>query len=236
MRPRIESLADGLHAAAVGAVPRWAFDETHHAWWVDPGKVLVGEYPSKADPDEARLRLSMLADSVPWDEPWPDPHAAPSVIAARTFSVRSRRLPAWVGLLALLEDFVLTWDPVREGARTGATTGDPARESPTRVSPAAPKRHGDPVYSSAGWRCTAPGCTSRKNLDDHHVVYRSAGGSDEPSNRRTLCASCHHHLVHAGKVVIGGTAPDGLTFLVGPLPNGGAREVWHGDVRMSGVA
>lgn len=26
----------------------------------------------------------------------------------------------------------------------------------------------------------------------HHIVYRSAGGSDEPSNRVTLCAECHN--------------------------------------------
>ncbi len=63
MRTRIESLADGLHAAAVGTAPRWAFDETHHAWWVDPGKVLAGEYPGSDDSQKARLRLSLLADA-----------------------------------------------------------------------------------------------------------------------------------------------------------------------------
>lgn len=26
----------------------------------------------------------------------------------------------------------------------------------------------------------------------HHIVYRSAGGSDEASNRVTLCATCHN--------------------------------------------
>jgi hypothetical protein len=118
-----------------------------------------------------RVRLSKAADSVPWDEPWPDPHAAPSMVAARTFSVRSRRVPAWVGLLALLEDFVLTWDPPHRVARAPA---------------GAPKRSGDPIYSRAGWRCTAPGCTSRKNLDDHHVVYRSRRGSNAHDNR--ICA------------------------------------------------
>ena len=25
----------------------------------------------------------------------------------------------------------------------------------------------------------------------HHIVYRSAGGSDEPFNRVTLCSACH---------------------------------------------
>lgn len=63
MRSRIESLADGLHTAAAGEVSRWAFDESQHAWWVDPGKVLAGEYPSNTNSDEAWLRLSLLADA-----------------------------------------------------------------------------------------------------------------------------------------------------------------------------
>jgi hypothetical protein len=165
--------------------------------------------------ESARQRLSLLADSVPLDEPWPDAQAAPSTIAARTFSIRSRLVPAWVGLLALLEDFVLTWDPVRSGAVR------------PRVSPAAPKRPGDPVYSSAGWRCTAPGCTSRRNLDDHHVVYRSRRGGDALDNRVCLCRFHHYWGEHGELASCRGKAPLGILWRLGKKDLG----VWYRNER-----
>jgi hypothetical protein len=165
--------------------------------------------------ESARQRLSTLADSVPWDEPWPDAHAAPSVVAARTFSVRSRRVPGWVGLLALLEDFVLTWDPVRSGR-----------------SPVAPKRHGDPVYSRAGWRCTAPGCTSRKNLDDHHLVYRSRRGSDALDNRTCPCRFHHYQGEHGELASCRGKAPLGILWRLGRKE----LAVWYRNERRVGAA
>jgi 5-methylcytosine-specific restriction endonuclease McrA len=44
------------------------------------------------------------------------------------------------------------------------------------------------VFARDGWRCTVPGCTSYRNLHDHHIVYRSVGGAHELSNRTTLGA------------------------------------------------
>ncbi len=65
------------------------------------------------------------------------------------------------------------------------------------------------------FRCTTPGCTSRRNLQSHHVVFQSAGGPDEPWNRTTLCA--YHHLrgIHAGTMRCSGHAPEGLVFELG---------------------
>src|SRR3989441_757318 len=157
---------------------------------------LAGDFLAAIE--ASRGRLSAMADSVPRDEPWPDAHAAPSVLAARTFSVRSRRVPAWVGLLALLEDFVLTWDPVARG-----------RER------AIQKRPGDPVCARAGWRCTAPGCTSRKNLEDHHIVYRSHQGCDEMSNRTCLCRFHHQRGEHGGLASCSGEAPLRILWRLG---------------------
>jgi hypothetical protein len=161
--------------------------------------------------ESARARLTDLVDAVPWDEPWPDPDATPSVIAARTFSVASRRVPAWVGLLALLEDFVQTWDPVADsanaaGAGTGAGAG--ARAGPI-------KRPGDAVYARAGWRCMAPGCTSRRNLEDHHIVYRSRGGRDDLSNRICLCRFHHQRGEHGDLAACRGRAPLGIVWRLG---------------------
>ena len=71
------------------------------------------------------------------------------------------------------------------------------------------------VFARDGWRCTAPGCTSYRNLHDHHIRFRSAGGSDDLSNRTTLCAWHHLRGVHAGVVRCTGRAPHGLRFELG---------------------
>jgi hypothetical protein len=157
---------------------------------------LAGDF--LATIEASRSRLSVMVDSVPWDEPWPDVHATPSVLAARTFSVGSRRLPAWVGLLALLEDFVLTWDPVAQGRERAIL-----------------KRPSDPVYARSGWRCTAPGCTSRKNLEDHHIVYRSHQGCDEMSNRTCLCRFHHERGEHGQLASCSGEAPLNILWRLG---------------------
>jgi hypothetical protein len=68
------------------------------------------------------------------------------------------------------------------------------------------------VFERDGWRCTVPGCTSQRNLHAHHVVFRSAGGSDEDANLTTLCALHHQRGVHAGVIRVSGRAPDGLVF------------------------
>jgi len=70
-------------------------------------------------------------------------------------------------------------------------------------------------FGRDGFRCTAPGCTGRRNLQSHHIVFRSAGGSDAPSNRTTLCAFHHLRGIHAGTVSCRGQAPDRLVFALG---------------------
>jgi len=76
-------------------------------------------------------------------------------------------------------------------------------------------RRPDPVIERDGYRCAVPGCTSRANLHDHHIVYRSAGGSDAPANRVTLCAFHHQRCLHAGLLRVRGRAPDHLVFELG---------------------
>ncbi len=75
------------------------------------------------------------------------------------------------------------------------------------------KKHA--VFERDGWRCAVPGCTSRRNLQAHHIVFRSADGSDALENQTTLCAHHHHRGVHAGHVGIRGRAPDALWFELG---------------------
>jgi len=71
------------------------------------------------------------------------------------------------------------------------------------------------VFERDDWRCTVPGCTSYRNLQDHHITFRSAGGSDELANRTTLCAWHHLRGVHAGRVRCVGRAPEELRFDLG---------------------
>ncbi len=75
-------------------------------------------------------------------------------------------------------------------------------------------------FTRDGFRCTAPGCTARRNLHSHHIVFRSHRGADEPRNRTTLCAFHHQRGVHAGTVSCSGRAPHGLVFALGLRPAG----------------
>ncbi len=79
-----------------------------------------------------------------------------------------------------------------------------------------PREH--QVFERDGWRCTVPGCSSYRNLHDHHIVFRSAGGSDELVNRTTLCAWHHLRGVHAARVRCTGAAPGALVFELGLRP------------------
>jgi hypothetical protein len=68
------------------------------------------------------------------------------------------------------------------------------------------------VFARDGWRCTVPGCTSQRNLHAHHILFRSAGGSDDDANLTTLCAAHHQRGVHEGAIRISGRAPGALLF------------------------
>jgi hypothetical protein len=58
-------------------------------------------------------------------------------------------------------------------------------------------------------RCRVPGCRSSVGLDVHHLVPRADGGGHEPSNLVTTCGSCHR-AIHAGTLVLRGTAAAGF--------------------------
>ena len=51
-------------------------------------------------------------------------------------------------------------------------------------------------------------------------MFRSKGGSDEASNRVTLCAFHHLRGVHEDRLRIRGRAPDGLIFELGLRDSG----------------
>jgi hypothetical protein len=151
--------------------------------------------------ESARRRLGSEAEECAPDDVWnessiPVQGIRPSLLAARMFSIRCRRTPAWTGLLALLEEFVETWD-----AR------DPSRG-----------RSRDAIYIRDGWRCSAPGCSSRRNLEDHHLVYLSRGGGGGHSNRICLCRFHHQMGEHGGLASCRGKAPLAVVWRLGREP------------------
>jgi hypothetical protein len=52
----------------------------------------------------------------------------------------------------------------------------------------------------------------------HHIVFRSAGGSDDPKNLVSLCATHHLRGIHGGTVRVWGEAPDRLHWQLGVRP------------------
>jgi len=102
----------------------------------------------------------------------------------------------WLGAGECLErvaaHFVETWK--------GALSGKPTRHQR--------------VLERDGGRCQVPGC-SRAAVHAHHVLYRSRGGEDDPSNLVSLCAAHHLHGVHRGFLRVKGRAPDRLRWGLG---------------------
>lgn len=49
------------------------------------------------------------------------------------------------------------------------------------------------------WKCRH--CGRGDMLDPHHVIFRSAGGSNACNNLLTLCRKCHND-VHDGRLLI----------------------------------
>jgi hypothetical protein len=98
-----------------------------------------------------------------------------------------------------------------------------------------PVRKAWSLFERDGWRCRVPGCTSHRELHDHHIVFRSAGGGDEPENRVTLCAFHHLRGVHGGRpsVRVGGRAPGGLRFELGLRRGGPPLACYRGETLAS---
>ncbi len=136
-----------------------------------------------------------------------------ATVQRRLERIRGRPACRSDALEAMLDHALAAWRPERPTAR---------------------ERREWAVFERDGWRCTAPGCTSYRNLERHHVVFRSRGGSDEPSNLTTLCAWHHRRGIHTGVLRCTGAAPEGLRFELGLRAGAPPLAVYgSGDIRMS---
>jgi hypothetical protein len=75
-------------------------------------------------------------------------------------------------------------------------------------------RKADEVKRRDRFRCQVPGC-SRAADHRHHLRFRSRGGPDAPWNEIAVCAIHHLRCIHRGYVLVTGTAPDGLAWVLG---------------------
>jgi hypothetical protein len=82
------------------------------------------------------------------------------------------------------------------------------------------------VFERDNWLCQVPWC-SRAAAHVHHIVFRSAGGTDDPWNLVSLCAAHHLHGVHKGYLRVSGKAPDRLRWEI--VPAGPRRPAWAAD-------
>ncbi len=102
--------------------------------------------------------------------------------------------------------------------------------------------HHDPIFARDGWRCTVPGCSSRRNLHDHHIRFRSRGGPNTRDNRTAVCAAHHLHGLHDGTIRASGTAPSAIEWQLGVRSGVPPFATYVGDRRcappapISGVA
>src|SRR5262245_38081306 len=91
-----------------------------------------------------------------------------------------------------------------------ALLGDVSAATPSRVTTTVTPRARRQVLARDHHRCAVPWCRHARYLEIHHLRFQSAGGKHESSNLLCLCTA-HHTLLHEGKLIIRGTAPD-LTF------------------------
>ena len=85
------------------------------------------------------------------------------------------------------------------------------------------------IFERDGWRCMAPGCTSRSGLNEHHVIFRAQQGSNDEGNILSLCIGHHQMGVHERHIRCFGRAPDALWWDLGVRPGGRPLVRYFGD-------
>jgi hypothetical protein len=117
------------------------------------------------------------------------PAAVVALVQAAVAAFRRPGEPRWAGLERLLDHVIGEWESL--------------------------PRHADPIFDRDGWRCAVPACEARGDLHDHHLQFRSHGGSNARENRVAVCAWHHLRGIHAGLVRASGTAPGAIRWELG---------------------
>ena len=73
------------------------------------------------------------------------------------------------------------------------------------------------IVDRDGGLCRVPVC-SRAADQAHHLLFRSAGGTNDPRNLTSMCAPHHLHGIHRGTIRVSGEAPGALRWELGLRP------------------
>jgi hypothetical protein len=187
----------------------WALDQRDAATGADvldpvaPPPLDAELTPHAGVLEPARLKMRALG------EPAPVAETEAAIHVTLCFSV-----PA--SIAGLVEDTMLA---VRKAAEARGEAFERMLALALLEWMAAP-RHRDPVFERDGWRCAVPCCSSRRELHDHHLRFRSLGGDESQENRATVCATHHLRGIHMGRIRAHGSAPVAIVweFLAGQTP------------------
>ena len=84
--------------------------------------------------------------------------------------------------------------------------GDVEAPVPPRILKTVSPRLRRQVLARDHHRCVVPGCRNSRNIEVHHVQFKSRGGSNKMDNLITMCTG-HHTMLHEGRVVMTGKPP-----------------------------
>jgi len=187
---------------------------------LDPDGRVQLSTPTRTQPEPLETGPASGAATPATSSPDPGPRTrirfwAPHEVASlwhEAFAVCRQRAGRPLGdgecVLAILDSFLATWS--------------------VRAGPAWRRRYR--IFERDGWRCRVPGCTARRNLQVHHVRFRSHGGSDDDANLAVLCATHHLQGIHRDHVRCH-VLPDGLlAWEFSPDPVEGPLFAWVEDV------
>jgi len=209
--------------------------ETHATAWL----ARASEVTVRRLSDEVSWALNHQ-DVRPLCEPVAPPVAGPLVMPSDA-QLRARlpgerpdvviSVPAPLSVAALFETAIAAFTP--EGAPRWR--GFEALLENVRAEWNARPRHRDPIFERDGWRCAVPACSSRRDLNDHHIVFRSRCGGNARNNRVAICIVHHQHGVHGGGYIRAwGDAPDAIHWELGIRPDAPPLLTLIGDRYVSG--
>jgi len=125
------------------------------------------------------LNVCRLVETQPADSPNEGPLGDRPPDGQAEAGLQERRsLEDWECVTRMIDSFLHTWDA----------------SSDTKW------RRDHRIFVRDGWRCRVPGCSSRRNLQVHHLIYRSHGGGNEDDNLAVLCATHHLQGIHSGRL------------------------------------
>jgi len=102
----------------------------------------------------------------------------------------------------------------------------------TQSIPRAIPRH---VLARDHHTCRIPGCRNSCGVEVHHVVPRAEGGSNRPENLSGIC-TVHHPAIHAGQILVSGTAENLDVRHADGTPYGGAVSAPRSDTSEKGLS